>query len=79
MDIVSIFGSVLEQGLKLWNTKESRKYLDQYLGLMKDRYEEKSKSDPDMSRLDNIEHELWLLGRAFVADASGQKPENPSG
>ena len=42
MDLGLLLG-VLEQALKLWNTKEGRKYLDKYLSLKKEYHEELDK------------------------------------
>lgn len=78
MDFIGGFFGVLEQGLKLWNTKESRKYLEELMDLKGKYYEEKSKKDPDMARLDELEHRLWVLSSAFTS-APGSTAEASSG
>jgi len=63
-----IFG-VLIQGLKLWNQKESTKYLDEVYSLQKDWLNEinKPRSERDNSNLDAIQLRLDVLGKLFIA------------
>lgn len=71
MDLVTaLFGS-LEAGLKLWGTKEARKYLDEWLWLKEAYYAEKRKPDPNMALLDDYERRLVLLSSAFTTAALG--------
>lgn len=65
---------VLEQGLRLWNTKESRKYLDQVIELKRKWYEEYNKPQDIRSDavLDNIQFELRILSLAFVSNSGKQ-------
>lgn len=58
--------AVLEQGLKLWNTKESRKYLDRVIKLKKEWYEEFNRSDRSQLALDNISRELRIIAETFA-------------
>lgn len=58
--IAALFG-VLEQGLKLWNSKESTKYLDRVIKIKKEYYEELAKVEFDPF---NHEHEK-MDGSAF--------------
>jgi hypothetical protein len=61
-----IFG-ILLQGLKIWNSKESTKYHDRVLELRKSWLEEYSKPRGQRSNsdLDEIESELYLIGKMF--------------
>jgi hypothetical protein len=67
MDWTLVFG-VLEQALKLWNSKESSKYLDKMIKLKKEWYEEYNKPLDDRSdvKLDNIELQLRILCQSFI-------------
>lgn len=66
--------SVLLQGLKLWNTKESSKYIDELYELRKDWTEEydKPRNQRSNAKLDDIESRLHLLGRIFI-DSTGKE------
>lgn len=63
--IDSLF-QALASGLSLWESKESRKYLDRLLKLEKDYYEEFNKEVFDDAVLDNIRHQLCALSKAFT-------------
>jgi len=58
----------LKSGLSLWESKESRKYIDKVLELEKEYYEESNKSRVDMAKLDRIDFELRVVGEAFNSD-----------
>jgi len=58
----------LKSGLSLWESKESRKYIDKVLELEKEYYEESNKSRVDMAKLDHINFELRVVGEAFNSD-----------
>lgn len=77
MDWTVIFG-VLEQGLKLWNSKESTKYLDKMISLKKDWYEEYNKPLSERSdvKLDSIELQLKILCQSFVQAAKTNSAKN---
>lgn len=77
--IESIF-SALGAGLKLWSSVESRKYLDKYINLRKQYYEEISKPEDqqDFAVIDNIQFELKLLCDSFGSAVGGQETKNPS-
>lgn len=68
-----IFG-ILLQGLKLWNSKESGKYIDELYELRKDWTEEydKPRNQRSNAKLDDIESRLHLLGRIFI-DSTGKE------
>lgn len=74
MDIQLILG-VLEQALKLWNSKESDKYIAKLVSLKKDWYEEYNKPLGKRSdvKLDYIELQLRILCQSFI---QAPKPEN---
>lgn len=67
MDVKLILG-ILEQGLKLWNSKEAVKYIDKMIKLKKEWYEEYNKPLDDRSdvKLDNIELQLRILCQSFI-------------
>jgi|LakMenE18May11ns_1017448.scaffolds.fasta_scaffold9927949_3 hypothetical protein len=67
MDLNLALG-ILKEGLTLWNSKESTKYLDRVIKLEKDYYEELSKPLDSRSdyKLDSIMHELTIISRSFV-------------
>jgi hypothetical protein len=71
--IESIFG-LLGAALKLWETKEKRKYLDEYLSLKKDWNEEYNKDPSNRSdlALDRIAMRLRDLSR-IVVDGIGKQ------
>jgi len=73
--VESLF-KVLASGLSLWQSKESRKYLDKLIRLKKEWYEEYNLDRPDMAKLDNIEFELRLLSEAFASKVG--KPDSVS-
>lgn len=58
---------ILEQGLKLWNTKESRKYLDRVIELKKDWHEEYNRPDRSQLALDSLERELRIIAESFAS------------
>ncbi len=59
---------VLKEGLKLWNSKESTKYLDKVLKLEKEYHEELSRPEDERSQLylDERLHELKAIAEAFI-------------
>lgn len=70
MELKLILG-VLEQALKLWNTKESTKYLDRVLKLKEEYYEELDKDEDSRSQLylDERLRELRTIAEAFISYA----------
>jgi len=73
MDLALVLG-VLTEGLKLWNTKESVKYIDKVIKLEKEYYEELSRPEDERSQLylDDKLRELRSIAKAFV-EYSGKK------
>lgn len=61
---------VLEQGLKLWNTKEGREYLEKFIKLRKDYDSEIDKRSNgrrySQLKLDRIMREFETIGEAFT-------------
>jgi uncharacterized membrane protein YheB (UPF0754 family) len=76
MDVQLILG-VLEQGLKLWNSKEADKYISKLIKLKKEWYEEYNKPLNERSdvKLDYIELQLRILCQSFI---QAPKRENTS-
>lgn len=74
MDLTLILG-VLKEGLKLWNAKESVKYLDRVIKLEKEYYEELSLPEDERSQLylDERLRELGTIAKAFVSYNSGKR------
>lgn len=71
--MIELLFGVLHEGLKLLNTKESNKYLDEIISLREQWLNEynkpkKSRSNAD---LDSIELRLGLIARTFI-DSSGK-------
>jgi hypothetical protein len=66
---------VLKEGLILWNTKESTKYLDRIIKLEKEYYEELSRSEDDRSQLalDKCMLDITTIGESFVKYRREQK------
>ena len=77
MDVKLILG-VLEQGLKLWNSKEANKYLDKLIKLRKDWYEEYNKPLDERSdvKLDSIELQLKILCQSFIQAPKRENTKN---
>jgi hypothetical protein len=71
MNLTLILG-ILKEGLKLWNAKESNKYIDQVIKLEKEYYDELSKSEDDRSQLtmDKCLHDIATIAENFVKFAS---------
>jgi len=66
--MVEVLFGVLLQGLKLWNTKESTKYLDEVLSLKKEWMDEYNKPRELRSNanLDELELRLELISKHFI-------------
>ena len=67
MDLELTLG-ILKEGLKLWASKESTKYLDRVIKLEKDYQDEMSKPSDERSdlKLDRILLELRILSQSFI-------------
>ena len=66
--MIEVLFGVLLQGLKLWNSKESTKYLDEVLKLQEAWLEEYNKPRDKRSNanLDDIELRLEIIGKHFA-------------
>jgi hypothetical protein len=71
--MIAVLFGVLEQGLKLANTLESRKYLDRLIKLRSQWNEEinKPRANRNNALLDDIEFELRDLSKSFI-DLNGK-------
>lgn len=79
MDYFALILKVLDPALNFLALHEQNKYRDQMIRIKRDYYNEKSKPDPDMGVLDDLEFELHVLCDAFAATAGAAAPKNPSG
>ena len=73
MELSLVLG-ILKEGLVLWNSKESTKYLDKVIRLEREYYEEFNKGSDMRSdfKLDGILLDLEIISRNFVkASKSG--------
>jgi hypothetical protein len=73
--MIELLFGVLHEGLKLLNTKESNKYLDEIISLREQWLNEynkpkKSRSNAD---LDSIELRLSIIARSFIDSTGKQK------
>jgi len=64
----------LKSGLSLWESHESRKYLDETIKLEKEYFEEINEERPDMARLDYIGWRLRLVSKGFHSEVAVQNP-----
>lgn len=66
--MVEVLFGVLLEGLKLWNSKESTKYLDEVLALKQSWLDEynKPRNQRSNANLDDIELRLQLISKTFI-------------
>ena len=69
---------VLERGLSLWSTKESRKYLEEVMELKEAWYEEYNKEVFSDAVLDHIEQRLRIISEAFTSQVGAENSQNKS-
>lgn len=71
--MTEVLAGVLLQGLKLWNSKESSKYIDEVYQLKKDwvKEYEKSRDNRSNANLDAIEQRLHIISKLFI-DTAGK-------
>jgi hypothetical protein len=69
--MIEVLFGVLLQGLKLWNSKESTKYIDEVYALQRSWLEEynKPRADRSNANLDFIEQRLHILGKLFISSS----------
>lgn len=72
--MVDVLFGVLLQGLKLWNSKESTKYLDEVYKLQKEWLDEykKPRASRSNANMDYIEQRLHIIGKLFISSAGKQ-------
>lgn len=77
MDVQLVL-SILDQGLKLWNSREADKYISKMIKLKEAWHEEYNKPLDDRSdlRLDDIELQLRILCQSFVQAPKRTNIEN---
>tara|TARA_Y100001937_G_scaffold70639_1_gene96143 strand:- start:2680 stop:2916 length:237 start_codon:yes stop_codon:yes gene_type:complete len=63
---------ILEAGLSIWETAQSRKYRKAVLDLKEKRAKELEKEHPDFDVVDKCERQLQWLGELFATEAKGQ-------
>ena len=75
--VSSLIGAV-EAGLKLWGTKEGRKYLDEILELIQDWVNEYNKETHERSdaKLDLIEQRIMLISELFSSKIGNEDSKN---
>jgi hypothetical protein len=78
MDYISVILSLADTGLKLWQQKDARKYIDQLIELKQEYYNEINKPEGtrDDARLDRIEFRIKLLCDSFTSSAGQQNSKN---
>lgn len=71
---------VLEAGLKLWNTRQGRKYQESIMDLKKKRDDELNKGDEmDHAYLDKLERDIMYLSNLFAAEIRSETFKNLQG
>jgi len=78
MDYISVILSLADTGLKLWQQKDARKYIDQLIALRQEYYDEinKPQESRDDGHLDRIEFRIKLLCDSFTASVGQQNTKN---
>jgi hypothetical protein len=73
--MIELLFGVLHEGLKLLNTKESNKYLDEIISLREQWLNEYNKPKKSRSHadLDSIELRLSIIARSFIDSPGKQK------
>ncbi len=66
-----LLASTVVQGLKLWNTKEGRKYIDKVIDLETEWRKEFNRPDRSQKALDEIEDKMKLLHKVFMSIPTG--------
>lgn len=66
--MTAVLFEVLVQGLKLWNSKESTKYLDEVIKLQKEWLDEyqKPRDKRSNANLDELEQQLHIICKLFT-------------
>lgn len=80
MPYIETLLKVLEAGLKLWNTRQSRKYQESIMDLKKKRDDELNKGDEmDHAYLDKLERDIMFLSNLFATEIRSEAFKNLQG
>jgi len=80
MNYIETLLKVLEAGLQLWNTKQSRKYQESIMDLKKRRDDELNKGDEmDHAYLDKLERDIMFLSNLFSTEIKSEAFKNLQG
>lgn len=80
MPYIETLLKVLEAGLQLWNTRQSRKYQESIIDLKKKRDDELNKGDEmDHAYLDKLERDIMFLSNLFATEARSEAFKNLQG
>ena len=80
MNYIETLLKVLEAGLQLWNTKQSRKYQESIMDLKKRRDDELNKGDEmDHAYLDKLERDIMFLSNLFSTEIKSEALKNLQG
>ena len=80
MSYIDTLLKVLEAGLTLWNTRQSRKYQESILDLKKKRDDELNKGDKmDDSYLHKLERDILFLSDLFATEVRSEAFKNLQG
>jgi hypothetical protein len=74
----SLAFSVVEQGLKLWNTKEGRKYLDQVIRIREEYAKEFNRPDRSDLALDRLLDQFTIIAKTFAESTLRNDPSSSS-
>lgn len=80
MPYIDTLLKVLEAGLNLWNTRQSRKYQEAIIDLKKKRDDELNKGDTmDHAYIDKLERDIMYLSELFSTEVRSEAFKNLQG
>ena len=80
MNYIETLLRVLDAGLQLWNTRQSRKYQESIMDLKKKRDDELNKGDKmDHAYLDKLERDIMFLSNLFATEIRSETFKNLQG
>ena len=80
MNYIETLLRVLDAGLQLWNTRQSRKYQESIIDLKKKRDDELNKGDKmDHAYLDKLERDIMFLSNLFATEIRSETFKNLQG
>ena len=80
MNYIETLLRVLDAGLQLWNTRQSRKYQESIMDLRKKRDDELNKGDKmDHAYLDKLERDIMFLSNLFATEIRSETFKNLQG